>query len=233
MTNYRNLEKLFADHLRTGRRPIAVVFRDSPPDGVPPLPRLRAFRLQLLGHRRRRPLLLHGSGGPLQLPDWVLHPQYSSAGGPRQGARADLRPDDSNWIRPDGGGPRHSPVAEDARRDRLLPAGGCSARPRCRSVCGPPRRHDAASGGCPARWRCRPVASVRPVPPAWRFLLLWPTAPLRAPVALATGSIPPWTKGNSIWLFLERTSHASPRNCRRSLRPTSSSSPTIRSANRS
>lgn len=35
MTNYRNLEKLFADHLRTGRRPIAVVFRDSPPDGVP------------------------------------------------------------------------------------------------------------------------------------------------------------------------------------------------------
>ncbi len=35
MNNYRNLEKLFADHLRTERRPIAISFRDAPPDGVP------------------------------------------------------------------------------------------------------------------------------------------------------------------------------------------------------
>jgi hypothetical protein len=34
VTNYRDLEQTFADHLRSQRRPIAVSFRDTPPSGV-------------------------------------------------------------------------------------------------------------------------------------------------------------------------------------------------------
>jgi len=35
MANYRTIEQVFADHLRTDRRPISVTFRDAPPQGVP------------------------------------------------------------------------------------------------------------------------------------------------------------------------------------------------------
>ena len=35
MTNYRPIEQIFSDHLRLQRRPVAVIFRDSPPAGVP------------------------------------------------------------------------------------------------------------------------------------------------------------------------------------------------------
>ena len=35
MADYRTIEQVFADHLRTERRPISVLFRDTPPEGVP------------------------------------------------------------------------------------------------------------------------------------------------------------------------------------------------------
>ena len=59
MTDYRSIEQRLTEILRLQRRPVTVIFRETPPAGTPQFTGTEPLGLQFLEARSGRPDLLH------------------------------------------------------------------------------------------------------------------------------------------------------------------------------
>ena len=85
MPDYSALENQFQKILDLKQRPVAIAFRDGSAARDGEVLRLRTRRMQLLATGGGGPGFLHRAVGSLQLPDRILHAQYSVARESRKG----------------------------------------------------------------------------------------------------------------------------------------------------